>query len=142
MAERFHSTLTASSGQRLAWCGCGIELNHGNCDAATWDLESQIGENGSTHTDTNFAYYSNRGDVVAFACPTGWHNGDWQTLYSAAGARNAFADVTNSCGWYIAGTSTLYADDGLDRPDYGYMVYRAGLDFCHDARGSSRHDCK
>lgn len=128
-----------------AWCGCGLAMNHGDCDAAVDDLKRQFGNSG--WVPRNLAWYSIRGGVVAFACNTNWPtmqvpappsvelDAEYLTL--------SFAAITRICGWYVPGTCT-YTDWGTVTfvPAYvGYMNYRPGLDFCSDAPSSRVDHC-
>ena len=60
------------TGTLQSWCGCGFDLDHGDCDAAVTDIKNRVNIPGA---DGDFipwgeAYYSIRGSVVAFACDT------------------------------------------------------------------------
>ncbi|KAM0260137.1 hypothetical protein ACHAQJ_002901 [Trichoderma viride] len=48
---------------RDVWCGCGFNLDPGNCDAAVADLKTQLP---GAHIYEGTSYYSIRGNVVAF----------------------------------------------------------------------------
>lgn len=118
------------------WCGCGISMDHGNCDAAVADLKNQLG--GYAVIPGGMSWYSIRGGVVAFVCnrsPAGS-----QGVAYADRLTNSLSAITQACGWYIAGTQEIYERQGSDL-DYGYMNWRDGLDFCHDAEGSPSHSC-
>lgn len=121
----------------FTWCGCGIELNHGNCDDAVQDLKDQMG---STFwvVGPQTAFYSIRGDAVAFSC----NNADGDALTSADWMTQAAEVVTRSCGWYIAGTGQwAWITPGANSTDMGYMIWRDGVDFCGDAQGSPDWKC-
>jgi hypothetical protein len=120
------------------FCGCGIELNHDNCDDAVQDLKDQMGSTVwlvAPHT----AFYSIRGDAVAFSCNNGdvgdaLTSGDWVT--------EAAELVTRGCGWYIAGTGKcLFITFDLNTTDMGYMIWSDGVDFCGNAEASSDWQC-
>ncbi|EEA19373.1 hypothetical protein TMatcc_009506 [Talaromyces marneffei ATCC 18224] len=127
------------------WCGCGFNLDHGECDDAVQDLKNQVGS--YAEIPFNMAWYSIRGNTVAFACtrPQGQSiqdygrpselNSDYLTI--------SYAAITDFCGWYVAGTS-LYTDlweEGYNRPFVGYMQYHDGEDFCEDSTLSSVDHC-
>lgn len=129
------------------WCGCGFDMNHGNCDAAVADLIEQTGHGDGVSCNLGDSYYSIRGDVVAFACnnwPTSVDTSadkfqwtDWQLT-------NSYATITKLCGWYVAGTNNW--DGGwwkidFNTPNIGYMRWSEGLDFCYDATISPRGSC-
>ncbi|KXJ97295.1 hypothetical protein Micbo1qcDRAFT_191815 [Microdochium bolleyi] len=126
------------------WCGCGLSMNHGDCDAAVEDLKHQSDvEYAKDYGDRKNlilpgqSFYSIRGSVVAFACNRNWN-------YAPVPRRDSFTqfygEITNRCGWYVPGTWT---NDNLDGgvPHVGYMNYRANLDFCQDSTQSNRDRC-
>lgn len=121
------------------WCGCGIELNHGDCDAAVNALSDELATNPGT--DPFLSHYLIRGSVVAFLCadccgPVSIQVQPWEL-------HDALARVTQDCGWYIAGTYRMFKsyEQTLDWASLGYMRYFEGLDFCGAALGSSQHSC-
>lgn len=118
------------------WCGCGIDLNHGDCDAAVADLKHQLGS-GKQWWGPTFAYYSIRGGVIAFACPTGWSTRAGENLI-----RDTLEAVTKKCGWYIAGTGKEYISNYDETQAYiGYMNTHPNQDFCKDAFASNVGYC-
>ncbi|KAH8678444.1 hypothetical protein BX600DRAFT_507390 [Xylariales sp. PMI_506] len=81
-------------------CGCGIVLNHADCDAATANLEAQLGSGG--HIEGGKCFYSIRNTVASFMCSYA------ETIEGTAlQAQLAFEEITDSCGLYVAGTSGL-----------------------------------
>ncbi|KAB2571943.1 hypothetical protein BFW01_g1843 [Lasiodiplodia theobromae] len=114
------------------WCGCGFTLDHAGCDAAVADMKVQV--SGGVHIQAHLAYYSIKGGVVFFACNTG--NG--QLFMDAPTVAYVASEITNACGWYIAGT---FARSGYPSEASGYMRYSSGLDFCGAAKSSSAHSC-
>ncbi|KAF8853989.1 hypothetical protein BDZ45DRAFT_59671 [Acephala macrosclerotiorum] len=48
------------------WCGWGLTVDHGNCHAAVQDLKNQLET--ETCMEAHQAYYSIRGNLVAYAC--------------------------------------------------------------------------
>ncbi|RGP76805.1 hypothetical protein FLONG3_5073 [Fusarium longipes] len=123
------------------YCGCGFKMNTRDCDAAVEDLKVQsdrcyADKKKCNHLiDRKMSWYSIRGSVVAFAC-----NWFWEPV--AMGRRDYLTDVmariTKNCGLYVPGTYTS-SEGGV--PYYGYMNYRAGLDFCMDSDSSNRPRC-
>ncbi|RFN51332.1 hypothetical protein FIE12Z_4386 [Fusarium flagelliforme] len=127
--ERYYST----------HCGCGIELNHTNCDDAVQDLKNQMYDI-LWYLPAETAFYSIRDDVVAFSCnitPDSWY------AQSAEFVTEILGWVTNECGWYIAGTGSFFTRQGgfFSTTYIGYMVWRNGVDFCHDSIRSDRSQC-
>lgn len=120
------------------FCGCSFPVDHANCDSAVADLKNQVGPDG--HTFTNYMnYYSKRTNVVAFICsfdPRGLNVGP--SLITIAAEQ-----ITDRCGWYIAGTYMPTYNGALNVPglDIGYMQYTSGLDFCANARNSGQNCC-
>ncbi|KAH7040912.1 uncharacterized protein B0I36DRAFT_358142 [Microdochium trichocladiopsis] len=122
------------------WCGCGLSMHHGDCDAAVEDLKVQSDNcYGSWDCDNlirpGLAWYSIRGSVVAFECNLNW------LLVPASrrdGQTDIFQKITNKCGWYVPGT---WANNNGLTPFIGYMNYRANLDFCTDSISSNRPFC-
>ncbi|GAQ09263.1 hypothetical protein ALT_6584 [Aspergillus lentulus] len=51
----------------VTYCGCGLTMNHGDCDRAVQNLKNQFGA-GTVRIGPNLAWYSISGSVVAFAC--------------------------------------------------------------------------
>lgn len=53
-----------------SWCGCGFNMNPGDCDAAVADIKNQVNIPGQDGVliPWGMSYYSIRGSVVAFAC--------------------------------------------------------------------------
>lgn len=79
----------------VTWCGCGIGLNHADCDAAVQNLKNQLGDR--SRIEAHLAFYAIRGSVVAFAC----NNSGSTAVIGSEGVRLAAEHVTNACGWYI-----------------------------------------
>jgi hypothetical protein len=121
-------------------CGCGFELDHGNCDNAVVGLKNYLNQN----ADPNFSSgcydlvpysttYTYVNDVVVFLC-----NGAQDYGVCSNDVTNSLAAITNNCGWYIAGTEAAEAwypelDGSLtvDPPYFtGYMQYSPGLNWC------------
>ncbi|KAF2150018.1 hypothetical protein K461DRAFT_323510 [Myriangium duriaei CBS 260.36] len=121
-------------GALSTYCGCGIYMDHGNCDAAVEDLKQQLdrgsGDDKGGYIEANQAWYSIRGNAVAFICED-WRAQNWRR----DDVTNDLAEVTRECGWYVAGTL-----DGFFA-DVGYMIYTPGLDFCGHATGSPVQKC-
>ncbi|GME37248.1 uncharacterized protein LTHEOB_4493 [Neofusicoccum parvum] len=114
------------------WCGCGFGLNNADCDAAVADMKNQV--SGGVHIQAHLSYYSIRGSVVFFAC----NGGDGQLFMDSPTVAYIATQITNSCGWYTAGT---FARLGYLSESSGYMRYSAGLDFCGAAKTSPAHSC-
>jgi hypothetical protein len=113
------------------WCGCGLTMNHGDCDAVVADLQSQFEANDYTLPD-NANFYSIRGSVIAFACnPLCCKDTIGATFNSYA------AYITEACGWYVPGTVW---SPGFPQA-FGYMNYYDGLDFCGASTSSPLHTC-
>jgi hypothetical protein len=49
------------------YCGCGLSLNNGDCDAAVADLKGQF-DHAKTGIDPGLSYYSICGSVMVFGC--------------------------------------------------------------------------
>ena len=115
----------------LTYCGCGINLNHGNTDAANADLVNQLGS--GRNIGPHLSFYSIRGGVVAFAC----NLSDKSVGFSGYQIGQTNPLITSSCGRYVAGS--------LGEPGFaatGYMRKGAnGGNFCGAALGSSAHKC-
>ncbi len=119
------------------WCGCGIGLDHGQCDAAVADLKNQLGRN-AREWWTATAWYSIRGGVVAFACNPG-SGRTWAADFLVGETLEA---VTKKCGWYIAGTGLREViNSGDDEALIGYMRHHPGLDFCKASTSSPVNHC-
>ncbi|KAH8893915.1 hypothetical protein GQ53DRAFT_821788 [Thozetella sp. PMI_491] len=117
------SILIARDDEWSYHCGCGIEMNHGDYDAAVVELKSQLGGGLSICPDR--AYYSIHGDVVAFACSI---NSRYCMTKSDDDYGNMLGEITNRCGWYVPGTYFVdysYYEPHLGtftaRVDFGYM---------------------
>ncbi|SPJ75684.1 uncharacterized protein FTOL_05415 [Fusarium torulosum] len=120
------------------WCGCGNELNHGNCDDAVQDLKDQMGSTVWV-IGPQAAFYSIRGDAVAFSCNT---RDDVDALTTADWVTMAAEVATYYCGWYIAGTGQWnWIDPNFNSTVMGYMIWGDGVDFCGNAEASSSLDC-
>ncbi|KAH7238144.1 hypothetical protein BKA59DRAFT_236893 [Fusarium tricinctum] len=108
------------------YCGCGLSMNHGNCDTAVDMLKDQFRREEDGVAEVTQAWYSIWGDVVAFCCTDDVYPMD-ATRYA-----DILSHITNTCGWYVPGTmapSTI----GISSIDCGYMNYSPGLDFCAHA---------
>lgn len=113
------------------YCGCAFPIDPANTDAAVADLKGQV--TGGTTLWRN--YYSIRGNVVAFSCAY-----DYYTSSNALATN--FADITNTCGRYIAGTVRTFNGNWLSSVNtVGYMQYTEGLNFCATATSSQQHIC-
>lgn len=117
------------------FCGCGINLHHGDTDAAVADLTDQVARAGTLKTTG--CWYSIRGSVVAFICNQ-WGNVENTNDFWAEHVGSSLAVVTADCGWYVAGT---YSWGYILTLNVGYMVYYPGQDFGANAMGSDRWDC-
>ncbi|RGP62579.1 hypothetical protein FSPOR_9158 [Fusarium sporotrichioides] len=108
------------------WCGCGLSMNHGNCDTAVDMLKAQFSRSDGGVGEVNQAWYSIWGDVVAFCCASGG--------YPVTASRYAdyLARITDRCGWYVPGTFSP-SSIGFSSVDCGYMNYAPGLAFCDTA---------
>jgi hypothetical protein len=121
-------------GNGQTWCGCGIQMDQGSCDAAVADIENQFGNGNNVNSGQSF--YSIRGSVVAFVCnrSSATYNSDGSFFALVA------SDITNTCGRYVPGSR----DEGSNQFGqviYGYMNYQNGLDFCHDSTNSGQSSC-
>ncbi|KAK3693331.1 hypothetical protein B0T22DRAFT_373944 [Podospora appendiculata] len=114
------------------WCGCGISLPHGNTDRAVQGIKDQCKNAansagaGACAMNSDNAWYTIYGDVVAFMCYGGEATVKEISL--------AFEKVTHACGWYIAGSSQ-HEKGFWEELVYGYMYYSPGLDFCKNSVG-------
>ncbi|KAJ9149860.1 hypothetical protein NKR23_g4186 [Pleurostoma richardsiae] len=120
-------------------CGCGFNMNHGDCDYAVEELKKQCdrADGGVAFVPPGLAWYSIHGGVVAFICNP--HGGGTVQGIGRSGLTASYQHITDQCGWYVAGTYWYGVDPvGLD---VGYMIYYSGLDFCAHAEGSSRTSC-
>ncbi|KAK9357576.1 hypothetical protein V1504DRAFT_464073 [Lipomyces starkeyi] len=128
------ATLQARQQSATMFCGCGFTLTPSNCDAAVSNIEAQLSQaNGIIPADSTFYYIF--GDVVAFACNRGVTIGIADGTYA-----DMLVQITNACGWYMAGTYQTIDGYGMDIL-YGYMRYWDGLDFCANADSSPAHSC-
>ncbi|PKX97009.1 uncharacterized protein P174DRAFT_448681 [Aspergillus novofumigatus IBT 16806] len=119
----------------VTYCGCGITMNHGDCDRAVQNLKNQFG-GGTVRIGPNLAWYSISGSVVAFAC----NKVAAQAEASADRLTRALQGITERCGWYVPGTTRFVTNLWLD-PYWGYMNYHPGLDFCAASTSSGSHSC-
>ncbi|KAF1847773.1 uncharacterized protein K460DRAFT_414455 [Cucurbitaria berberidis CBS 394.84] len=115
------------------WCGCGFNMNPGNCDAAVADLKNQMKP---SFVNAGQSFYSIRGDVVAFACNRS-PNRSW--LLVASNYANALGRISGSCGRYIAG-ATEFGDPG-QALIVGYQRYARGDNFCAASTSSPANHC-
>lgn len=129
LISRYEHLVPSTKTKRTStWCGCGIGMDHGDCDSATHCLENFLG---SSHVIEPYtSLFCKAGSVVAFMCEHDdeIHNPDNGDAYYS------FQAVTQNCGWYIAGTAKL--DGGLTA---GYM--RVSDDFCAHDRDSGAGSC-
>ncbi|KAI0168329.1 hypothetical protein BJ166DRAFT_624036 [Pestalotiopsis sp. NC0098] len=125
------TSVEISKRAQRTWCGCGYNLDHGNCDTAVAGLKSQLGNGASI--GGYLSYYVISGSVVAFACNSQWY-GSSSTDSSTYAAW--LVEITDACGWYVAGTF-----NGWGYLNSGYMNWYSGLDFCGAALGSSKSSC-
>jgi len=135
-----HRRTTTSSGEKhqLAkrddmgtYCGCDNDLSHDDTDAAVADLKAQLGD--GSYIDPSLATYSVRGSVVAFVCN---NDGNAPLKAWADIVTQAALQVTNACGWYVAGTAGANFEFSI-----GYMQNSNGLDFCANALSSPVGSC-
>jgi hypothetical protein len=121
-------------------CGCGVNLNHGDTDAAVQGLKDtyayktiDLGQ-----WDAVFYWY---GSVVAFVC----YGPSWTKKQDIT---DACSYITKECGWYVAGTGT-YDWTGMVNGQYndamtpgyvGYMANRADQ-ICENAWASPIERC-
>lgn len=114
-----------------AYCGCGHNLDHGDCDAAVIGLRAQFEPEATV--PRYLAWYAIRGSVVAFACNSNFLS---ESTCTSDIIEDAYGGITKACGGYVAGTWwSPY------QFNFGYMDYYDGLDFCHSARASSETSC-
>ncbi|XEV07305.1 hypothetical protein FSHL1_012592 [Fusarium sambucinum] len=108
------------------WCGCGLSMDHGNCDTAVDMLKAQFFNSDGGVGELTQAWYSIWGDVVAFCCADG--------VFPVMASRYAdyLGRITDQCGWYVPGTFSP-SSIGLSSVDCGYINYSPGLDFCGNA---------
>ncbi|KAL6812859.1 hypothetical protein GGI42DRAFT_349017 [Trichoderma sp. SZMC 28013] len=115
------------------YCGCGFNLDPGNCDAAVADLKTQLP---GAHIYEGTSYYSIRGNVVAFVCVPYVDPGVWTDI-SPDQYGQALATITAKCGRYIAGAMFT----GYSIEYVGYAQWYDGYDFCKHATDSSSTHC-
>jgi hypothetical protein len=117
------------------WCGCGFTMDHGNCDAAVEELKKSMGVSGAYVTVPS--WFSKKNNVVAFVCN---YKSDQNYFYiNSQYFHDSLATVTDSCGWYVAGSEGYQAR--TDIASIGYMQFKEGVDFCANALGSPNHNC-
>jgi hypothetical protein len=143
-----NSTLNVNStSEGVAWdemyCGCGFNMNIGNTNEAVLRLkmELQLWWDADVYIPAHNRIFSIVKDVVAFYC-----NGDKDVRVHPDELHLATQKITEACGSYIAGTQrsvffTVFPWPRKDHWDLGYMRYRPGLDFCHDAVTSPVNHC-
>ena len=119
-----------------AFCGCGFNMNHGECDAAVADLKDQVSRRGTLWLGGGLCWYSIRGGAVAFICNP--YSGTNTNGFTADGIGLSTSIITGDCGWYTAGTHAWGYYKSLL---VGYMIYRPGLDFFGDAMSSDSQHC-
>ncbi|GIC89715.1 uncharacterized protein Aud_006140 [Aspergillus udagawae] len=96
----FDMAMAADPSFSAWWCGCGITMNHGDCDAAVQALKNQFGS-GTVQIGANLAWYSISGSVVAFAC----NKVNARAEASADRLTRSLQSITDRCGWYVPGTT-------------------------------------
>jgi hypothetical protein len=137
--EKRSPALTKRGGTQMH-CGCGWEVDHGNCDAAVANLKGQLGY--GSQISANSAWYAISNNVVAFACNQGW---DGDLVIGDRDIADMAQHITDSCGWYIAGTQSWTTYDWVwnlrTAMDQGYMRYSPGDDFCAASESSSADHC-
>ncbi|KAK3693332.1 hypothetical protein B0T22DRAFT_532615 [Podospora appendiculata] len=121
------------------WCGCGFNMDHGNTDRAVQGVKDQCRASGQAASGystcslrSNEVLYTVAGDIVAFLCYGGM-------TYDGR-ITDAFAKITEKCGWYIAG-SALWEEELWLEIVHGYMRYTPGLDFCTNSISSGATHC-
>jgi hypothetical protein len=121
-------------GNGQTWCGCGIQMDPGSCDAAVADIKNQFG--GGNTVNSGLSFYSIRGSVVAFVCnrSSASYNSDGNFFALVA------SDITNTCGRYVPG-SRDEGSNAFGQVIYGYMNYQNGLDFCYYSTNSASSSC-
>ncbi|KAI8403732.1 hypothetical protein FOFC_17175 [Fusarium oxysporum] len=80
------------------FCGCGLSMNHGNCDTAVDMLKAQFDRSDGGVGEVTQAWYSIWGDVVAFCCTDG------QYPMTSSQYADLLGRITDTCGWYVPGT--------------------------------------
>jgi hypothetical protein len=113
----------------ILFCNCTQHLPSHNTDVAVANLEAALGTN--TFIPATVGYFSIASNVVAFACNQN------SVPFSANSDYYAFAtaEITHSCGGYVAGNFLL---SGLDA---GYMGYKTGVNFCVQAEQLGDQSC-
>lgn len=117
------------------WCGCDFPLNDADNHAAVEALKAQVGS-GRT---LNENFFAKSATTVAFACsPYGYF------ITSADDLTKNFADITNTCGYNIAGT--VWAETNEDQRSSGHVGYMQlngdpNQDFCGAATSSKEKKC-
>lgn len=135
---KVHPRQTCNTCRYNVWCGCGFEVDHSTNDQAVADLKAQLGSGHDVPGGTAFYSYRdpdpNKAKTVAFACGGG--KGARVTANDVSSAAYA---ITQSCGWYIAGTMAgAYSDFG--NVYIGYMRYTHN-DFCKDSTSAGTRWC-
>ncbi|KAF5664334.1 hypothetical protein FHETE_7091, partial [Fusarium heterosporum] len=78
--------------QPETFCGCGLSMNHGNCDTAVDMLKAQFDRADGGVGEVHQAWYSIWGDVVAFCCSEGT-DAMWTSQYT-----DILSHITDTCG--------------------------------------------
>ncbi|KAE9373684.1 hypothetical protein N431DRAFT_465962 [Stipitochalara longipes BDJ] len=96
------------------YCGCGHNMDHGDCDAAVQKLKNSLGNTGSVNNQVIIV----SGSVVAFICPIGE-----KPYIFAPDYAQYLATVTATCGLYVAGTYSQLDHGGGEIKGFyaGYM---------------------
>ncbi|KAK3335159.1 hypothetical protein B0T19DRAFT_395048 [Cercophora scortea] len=134
------TTLAARNYFWETWCGCGFNMDHSNKDRAVQGVKDQCRASGQAaggystcSLRSNEVLYTVSGDIVAFLCYGG--------MTYEGRITDAFAKITEKCGWYIAGSS-LWEEEAWLKIVHGYMRYTPGLDFCKNSISSGATHCK
>lgn len=142
LAERELTRRSDPGDHATIYCGCGNNLDHGNCDTAVAALKAQLGNGVALKYGQN--YFTIVDNVVAFVCPLQTAS---EGTYSSQGAADSFSKISDTCGEYVAGT-VLWTDVAIGKGaptkvygDVGYMIYTDGLDFCAQAQGGTASSC-
>ncbi|KAK3693250.1 hypothetical protein B0T22DRAFT_449284 [Podospora appendiculata] len=124
---------------RRSWCGCGLNMDHSDCDNAVELLKRQIrAHNGQIFVPIGQAYYSIYGNVVAFVCSPGSNSAI--TGITESSFTWALGFLTDHCGRYVPGTYIEGAINVAGELE-GYMEVNGGVDFCAKSTSSSSWNC-
>ncbi|KAK3332785.1 hypothetical protein B0T19DRAFT_111318 [Cercophora scortea] len=124
---------------RRSWCGCGLNMDHSDCDSAVEELKKQIrSHNGRIFVPIGQAYYSIWGNVVAFVCSPGSNSAI--TGISESALTYGLSFLTDHCGRYVPGTYIEGAINVASELE-GYMEVNGGVDFCAKSTSSGSWNC-